>query len=47
MSTIASLPSVVKPEFIEPVGETKLQKVMLASFATLRTRAPDKLLVGA
>jgi hypothetical protein len=47
MSTAASLPSVVKPRYIEPVGErTKFQKVMLASFVTLRTRAPDKLLVG-
>jgi hypothetical protein len=28
MSTVASLPSVVKPRFIEPVGErTKLPKV--------------------
>jgi hypothetical protein len=46
MSTASSLPSVVKPRFIEPVGErTKLQKVMLASFVTLQTRAPDKLLV--
>jgi hypothetical protein len=28
MSTASSLPSVVKPRFIEPVGErTKLQKV--------------------
>jgi hypothetical protein len=47
MSTVASLPSVVKPRYIEPVGErTKLKKVMLASFVTLRTRAPDKLLGG-
>jgi hypothetical protein len=47
MSTAASLPSVVKPRYIKPVGErTKLQKVVLASFVTLRTRAPDKLLVG-
>jgi hypothetical protein len=46
MSTAASLPSVVKPRFIEPVGErTKLQKVMLASFVTLRTMAPEILLV--
>jgi hypothetical protein len=36
MSIAASLPSVVKPRFIEPLGErTKLQKVMLASFVTL------------
>jgi hypothetical protein len=47
MSTTSSLPSVMKPRYIEPVGErTKLKKVMLASFVTLRTRAPDKLLVG-
>jgi hypothetical protein len=47
MSTAASLPSVMKPRFIEPVGErTKLKKVMLASFVTLRTRALDQLLVG-
>jgi hypothetical protein len=47
MSTAASLPSVVKPRLIEPVGEiTKLQKVMLDSFVTLRIRAPDKLLVS-
>jgi hypothetical protein len=46
MSTTTSLPSVVKPRFIEPVGErTKLQKVMLASFLTLRTTAPEILLV--
>jgi hypothetical protein len=46
MSTAASLPSVVKPTFIEPVGErTKLQKVMLASVVTLRTMAPEILLV--
>jgi hypothetical protein len=46
MSTEASLPSVVKPRFIEPVGErTKLQKVMLASFLTLPTMAPEILLV--
>jgi hypothetical protein len=46
MSTAASLPSVMKPRFIEPVGErTKLQKVMLASFVTLRTMAPEILLV--
>jgi hypothetical protein len=46
MSTIASLPSVVKPRFIELVGKrTKLQKVMLASFMTLRTMAPEILLV--
>jgi hypothetical protein len=46
MSTAASLPSIVKPRFIEPVGErTKLQKVMLASFMTLRTMAPEILLV--
>jgi hypothetical protein len=46
MSTATSLPSVVKPRFIEPVGErTKLQKVMLASFVTLWTMAPDILLV--
>jgi hypothetical protein len=46
MSIVASLPSVVKPGFIEPVGErTKLQKVMLASFVTLRTMAPKILLV--
>jgi hypothetical protein len=46
MSTTASLPSVVKPRFIEPVGErTKLQKVMLANFVTLRTMAPEILLV--
>jgi hypothetical protein len=36
MSTAASLSSVMKPRFIEPVGErTKLKKVMLASFVTL------------
>jgi hypothetical protein len=47
MSTAASLPLVMKPRYIEPVGErTKLKKVMLASFVTLWTRAPDKLLVG-
>jgi hypothetical protein len=46
MSIAASLPSVMKPRFIEPVGErTKLQKVMLASFVTLRTMAPEILLV--
>jgi hypothetical protein len=46
MSTAAILPSVVKPRFIEPVGErTKLQKVMLASFMILRTMAPEILLV--
>jgi hypothetical protein len=46
MSTAASIPSVMKPRFIEPVGErTKLQKVMLASFVTLRTMAPEILLV--
>jgi hypothetical protein len=46
MSTTASLPSVLKPRFIEPVGErTKLQKVMLASFMTLRTMVPEILLV--
>jgi hypothetical protein len=46
MSTIASLPSVMKPRFIEPVGErTKLKKVMLASFVTLQTMAPRILLV--
>jgi hypothetical protein len=46
MSTEASLPSVVKPRFIEPVGErTKHQKVMLGSFLTLRTMAPEILLV--
>jgi hypothetical protein len=46
MSTTASLPSVVKPRFIEPVGgRTKLQKVMLASFVTLQTMAPGILLV--
>jgi hypothetical protein len=33
----------VKPRFIEPVGESKLQKVMLASFVTLRTAAPDNI----
>jgi hypothetical protein len=42
MSIAASPPSVVKPRFIEPIGErTKLQKVILASFVTLWTRAPD------
>jgi hypothetical protein len=46
-TTATSLPSVMKPKYIKPVGErTKLQKVMLASFVTLWTRAPDKLLVG-
>jgi hypothetical protein len=46
MSTAANLPSVMKPRFIEPVGErTKLQKVMLASFVTLRTMVPEILLV--
>jgi hypothetical protein len=46
MSTAASLPSVMKPRFIEPVGErTKLKKVMLASFVTLCTMAPGILLV--
>jgi hypothetical protein len=46
MSTAASLPSVIKPRFIKPVGEiAKLQKVMLASFVTLRTIAPEILLV--
>jgi hypothetical protein len=46
MSTAASLPSVVKPRFIELIGErTKLQKVMLASFMTLRIMAPEILLV--
>jgi hypothetical protein len=46
MSTIASLPSVMKPRFIEPVGErTKLQKVMLFIFVTLWTMAPEILLV--
>jgi hypothetical protein len=42
MSTAASPSSVVKPRYIEPVGEKiKLKKMMLASFVTLRTRAPD------
>jgi hypothetical protein len=46
MSTSASLPSVMKPRFIEPVGErTKLKKVMLASFATLQIMAPENLLM--
>jgi hypothetical protein len=46
MNTAASLPSVVKLRFIEPVGErTKLQKVMLASFMTLQTMVPEILLV--
>jgi hypothetical protein len=46
MSTTTSLPSVMKQRFIEPVGErTKLQKVMLASFVTLRTMALEILLV--
>jgi hypothetical protein len=46
MSTTTSIPSVMKPRFIEPVGErTKLHKVMLASFVTLRTMAPEILLV--
>jgi hypothetical protein len=46
MSTAASLPSVIKPRFIEPVGEkTKLKKVILASFVTLQTMAPGILLV--
>jgi hypothetical protein len=46
MSTTTSLPSVMKPRFIELVGKrTKLQKVMLASFATLRTMALGILLV--
>jgi hypothetical protein len=46
MSIAASIPSVMKPRYIEPVGErTKLKKVMLASFVTLRIRAPDQLLV--
>jgi hypothetical protein len=46
MSTAASFPSVMKPRFIEPVGErTKLKKVMLASFVTLWTMAPGILLV--
>jgi hypothetical protein len=40
MSATASLPLVVKPRFIKPVGERiKLQKVMLASFMTLQTIA--------
>jgi hypothetical protein len=47
MSITTSFPSVMKPRYIEPVGgRTKLKKVMLASFVTLWTRAPDKLLVG-
>jgi hypothetical protein len=47
MSIAASLPSVMKPRLIEPVGErTKLKKVILASFMTLRKRVPDQLLVG-
>jgi hypothetical protein len=46
MSTTASLPSVMKPRFIKPVGERpKLQKVLLASFVTLQTMAPEILLV--
>jgi hypothetical protein len=46
MSIAASLPSVMKPRFIEPVGErTKFKKVMLASFVILRTMAPRILLV--
>jgi hypothetical protein len=46
MTTSGSLPSVVKSRFIEPVGErTKLKKVMLASFVTLRTKVPEILLV--
>jgi hypothetical protein len=46
MSTTTSLPLVVKPKYIELVGErTKLKKVMLASFVTLRTMAPEILLV--
>jgi hypothetical protein len=46
MSTAVSLPSVMKPRFIEPVGErTKLKKLMLASFMTLQTMVPGILLV--
>jgi hypothetical protein len=46
MSTAANLPSVMKPRIIEPIGERiKLQKVMLASFVTLQTMAPEILLV--
>jgi hypothetical protein len=46
MITAASLPSVMKPRFIKPVGKrTKLQKVMLASFLTLQIMAPGILLV--
>jgi hypothetical protein len=45
MITAASLPSVIKPRFIEPVGErTNLKKVMLA-FVILQTMAPGILLV--
>jgi isocitrate lyase len=45
ISIAASLPSVVKPRFIELVGErTKLPKVDAASFATLQTMAPENLL---
>jgi hypothetical protein len=47
MSTVASLPSVVKPRFNRTSRKkAKLQKVMLASFVTFRTMAPDKLVDG-
>jgi hypothetical protein len=39
MSTVASLSLNKKPRFVDPVGKTKLKKVMLASLAT----APDNL----
>jgi hypothetical protein len=51
MSIAASLPLVMKPRYIKPVGErTKLKKVLLASFTiasftTLCTMAPENLLV--
>jgi hypothetical protein len=45
MSTAASFSSVVKPRFLEPVGESQTLEVMLASFVTLQTLAPGILLV--
>jgi hypothetical protein len=37
----SKFPSVVKPRFIKPEEKAKLQKVMLASFTTLRIMVPE------
>jgi hypothetical protein len=43
----SKFPSVVKPRFNQTSRrKPNFRRLMLASFATLRTRAPDKLLVG-